>query len=113
MIIFNTTELNQLMKRRSTPPYVNSIALVLQSVFPSDLQMEKRNENILRWNAMAMVMQAYDSGSGVGGHVATYASAAAMLEAKFNHCFKTRTENYGGDRVSPQPHAAPSIYACA
>jgi pyruvate dehydrogenase E1 component len=103
MIIFNTTELNQLMKRRSTPPYVNSIAPVSQSVYPSDLQIEKRIENILRWNAMAMVMvvQAYDSGSGVGGHIATYASAAAMLEAKFNHCFKTRTENYGGDRVSP------------
>ncbi len=67
--------------------------------------MAKRTENILRRNAMdtlmVMVMQAYDSGSGVGGHIATYASAAAMLEAKFNHCFKTRTENYGGDRVSP------------
>jgi pyruvate dehydrogenase E1 component len=101
------------MKRRSTPPYVNSIAPVSQSVYPGDLQMEKCIENILRWNAMAMVMQVYDSGSGAGGHIATYASAAAMLETEFNHCFKTRTENYGGDRVLPQPHAAPSVYTCA
>ena len=44
---------------------------------------------------MAMVMQAYDPDSGGGGHIATYASAATMLETRFNHCFKTRTENFG------------------
>jgi len=94
-------------------PYVNSITPELQPVYPGDLQIEKSIENILRWNAMAMVMQAYDSGSGVGGHIATYASAATMLETGFNHCFKARTENYGGDMVLPQPHAAPGIYARA
>ncbi len=60
-------------------PYVDSIAPELQAVYPGDLQIEKRIENILRWNAMAMVVQAYDSGSGVGDHIATDASAAAMF----------------------------------
>ena len=60
-------------------PYVVSIAPELQSVYPGDVQIEKRIENILRWNAMAMVVQAYDSGSGVGDHIATDASAAAMF----------------------------------
>ena len=94
-------------------PYVNTIPAEQQPVYPGDLEIEKRIENILRWNAMAMVMQAYDSGTGVGGHIATYASAATMLETGYNHVFKARSDNYGGDRVLPQPHAAPGIYARA
>ena len=94
-------------------PYINTIPPVVQPVYPGDIEMEKRIENIIRWNAMAMVMQAYDSGSGVGGHIATYASAATLLETGFNHFFRAKSESYGGDMVLPQPHAAPGIYARA
>ncbi len=94
-------------------PYVNTIPPVAQPVYPGDIDMEKRIENMVRWNAMAIVMQAYDSGSGVGGHIATYASAATMLETGFNHFFRAKSADYGGDMVLPQPHAAPGIYARA
>lgn len=75
--------------------------------------MEKRIENIIRWNAMAMVLQGQDQNTGVGGHIATYASAATILEVGFNHFFRAADENYGGDIVMPQPHAAPGVYARA
>jgi pyruvate dehydrogenase E1 component len=93
--------------------YVNTIPLSEQSAYPGDIALEKRIENIIRWNAMAMVLQAADAGSGVGGHIATYASAATMMEVGFQHFFRNRTESYGGDMLLPQPHAAPGIYARA
>ncbi len=94
-------------------PYINTIPVHDQPRYPGDIDMEKRIENINRWNAMAMVLQAADSGSGVGGHIATYASAATMLEVGFNHFFRNKTSNYGGDLVMVQPHAAPGVYARA
>ena len=94
-------------------PYVNTIAPADQPAYPGDLELEKRIENLIRWNAMAMVLQAQDNGSGVGGHIATYASAATMLEVGFHHFFRGRSDSYGGDLVLPQPHAAPGIYARA
>ncbi|MFT6287472.1 MAG: pyruvate dehydrogenase E1 component [Alcanivorax sp.] len=94
-------------------PYVNTIPPSQQPPYPGDIAMEKRIENINRWNAMAMVLQAVDAGSGVGGHIATYASAATMLEVGFHHFFRCKSESYGGDTVMPQPHAAPGIYARA
>lgn len=94
-------------------PYINSINVSEQPAYPGDLALEKKIENIIRWNAMAMVLQAADSGSGVGGHIATYASVATVLEVGFNHFFKKRSDSYGGDLVLAQPHAAPGIYARA
>ncbi|MCC5863216.1 MAG: pyruvate dehydrogenase (acetyl-transferring), homodimeric type, partial [Gammaproteobacteria bacterium] len=94
-------------------PYINTIAPSDQPAYPGDLELEKRIENWLRWNAMAMVLQAQDAGAGVGGHIATYASAATQLEVGFNHCFRARSADYGGDLVMPQPHASPGIYARA
>ena len=91
--------------------YLNTIPLAEQPAYPGDLELEQRIENILRWNAMAMVLQGQDSGAGVGGHIATYASAATMMEVGFNHFFRKRSENYGGDLVILQPHAAPGVYA--
>lgn len=93
--------------------YINTIALSEQPPYPGNIELEKRIENIIRWNAMAMVLQAADAGSGVGGHIATYASAATMLEVGFNHCFRSPGPDYGGDIVMPQPHAAPGVYARA
>ncbi|MEQ8515835.1 MAG: pyruvate dehydrogenase (acetyl-transferring), homodimeric type [Chromatocurvus sp.] len=94
-------------------PYVNTIPPSDQPAYPGNIELEKRIENIIRWNAMAMVLRAQDTGSGVGGHIATYASAATMLETGFNHFFRARGDGYGGDIVMPQPHAAPGIYARA
>ncbi len=61
-------------------PYRNTIPLAQQPAYPGDIGVEERIENILRWNAMAMVLRGYDAGTGVGGHIGTYASAATMLE---------------------------------
>jgi pyruvate dehydrogenase E1 component len=98
---------------RLNTPYVNTIAVAEQPRYPGDLALEKRIENINRWNAMAMVLQAQDAGTGVGGHIATYASAATMMEVGFNYFFTAASETYGGDIISPQPHAAPGVYARA
>jgi pyruvate dehydrogenase E1 component len=94
-------------------PYINTISLSEQPAYPGDIELEKRIENVIRWNAMAMVLRAQDEGSGVGGHIATYASAATMMEVGFNHFFRKRSPEYGGDLVMPQPHTAPGVYARA
>ncbi|MDA1370981.1 MAG: pyruvate dehydrogenase (acetyl-transferring), homodimeric type [Proteobacteria bacterium] len=92
-------------------PYLNTISLSEQPPYPGHSELEQRIENILRWNAMAMVLRGQDSGAGVGGHIATYASAATMMEVGFNHFFRNRSATYGGDLVIPQPHASPGVYA--
>ncbi|MEW5251182.1 pyruvate dehydrogenase (acetyl-transferring), homodimeric type [Microbulbifer sp. 2201CG32-9] len=94
-------------------PYRNTIPLSQQPAYPGNLQLEQRIEKMIRWNALAMVLQAADSGAGVGGHIATYASAATMLEVGFNHFFRCRDSDYGGDLLNVQAHAAPGIYARA
>ncbi len=94
-------------------PYLNTVSLAEQPVYPGDLELEKRIENINRWNAMAMVLQQQDRGSGVGGHIATYGSAATLMEVGFNHFFRNRDDSYGGDLVILQPHTAPGVYARA
>jgi pyruvate dehydrogenase E1 component len=94
-------------------PYINTIPVSEQPIYPGDIELEERIENIIRWNAMAMVLRAQDEGAGVGGHIATYASSATMLEVGFHHFFRCRSDSYGGDMVMPQPHAAPGIYARA
>ena len=92
-------------------PYRNTIPLQDQPAYPGNIEIEARLENIHRWNAMAMVLQGYDSGTGVGGHIGTYASAATMIEVGLNHFFKLRNDEYGGDLVSVQAHASPGVYA--
>jgi pyruvate dehydrogenase E1 component len=94
-------------------PYKNTIDVRDQPAYPGNIEMETRIGNIIRWNAVAMVLQAYDSGSGVGGHIATYLSAATMMEVGFNHLFRARSDEYGGDQVHFQAHTAPGVYARA
>ncbi|MDG2090822.1 MAG: pyruvate dehydrogenase (acetyl-transferring), homodimeric type [Gammaproteobacteria bacterium] len=94
-------------------PYRNTISPQEQPGYPGDIELEQKIENIIRWNAMAMVLQANDNGSGVGGHIATFQSTAAALEVGFNHWFKKRTDSYGGDILIVQAHASPGIYARA
>ncbi|EPJ47840.1 MAG: pyruvate dehydrogenase E1 component [Osedax symbiont Rs2] len=94
-------------------PYRNTIPVADQPSYPGNLELETQLENIIRWNAAAMVLKANDLGTGVGGHISTYQSAATMLEVGFNHVFKSASQSYGGDQLMVQAHAAPGLYARA
>ncbi len=94
-------------------PYRNTIPLDEQPAYPGDLVTEERNTAIIRWNALAMVMRANAAYGDLGGHIASYASAAEIFEVGFNHFFKTAADPGHGDLVFFQPHSAPGIYARA
>ena len=94
-------------------PYKNTIPLSEQPAYPGNMELETRIENILRWNAVAMVLRAYDSGSGVGGHIATYLSASTMMEVGFNHFFRAAGHPLGADQIHFQAHSSPGVYARA
>jgi pyruvate dehydrogenase E1 component len=94
-------------------PYVNTIPVDRQPPYPGNREIERRIKSIIRWNAMAMVVRANREHDGIGGHISTYASAATLYEVAFNHFFKGRGEDYSGDQVYIQGHAAPGIYARA
>ena len=90
--------------------YRNTIALERQGAYPGDLALEERITSIVRWNALAMVVRANQAYGELGGHIASYASAAEIFETGFNHFFKGGDD---GDLVFYQPHSAPGIYARA
>ena len=98
-------------------PYINTISVDQQPVFPGDLAIEERLASIMRWNALAMVVRANQAYGELGGHIASYASAADLFETGFNHFFEARhgTEpgQHRGDLVFFQPHSAPGVYARA
>jgi pyruvate dehydrogenase E1 component len=94
-------------------PYNNTIAVDDQPVFPGDLAIEERIASLMRWNALAMVVRANQAYGELGGHIASYASAADLFEAGFNHFFHARDAQHGGDLVFFQPHSAPGVYARA
>ncbi len=93
--------------------YVNTIQANEEPVFPGDEAMEKRIRRIVRWNAVAMVHRANVNSPGIGGHLSTYASSAALYEVGFNHFFRGKDHPGGGDHVFYQGHAAPGMYARA
>jgi pyruvate dehydrogenase E1 component len=94
-------------------PYVNTIALEDQAPFPGQLEIEQRLAAIMRWNAQLMVVRANARHGELGGHIASYASAADLFEVGFNHFFRARHDDFGGDLVYFQPHSAPGVYARA
>jgi pyruvate dehydrogenase E1 component len=94
-------------------PYINTIPLEEQEPFAGNRDLERRIKSIVRWNAMAMVVRANSREGGVGGHISTFASAATLYETGFNHFFRQKTEDYGGDLIYFQGHASPGIYARA
>jgi pyruvate dehydrogenase E1 component len=96
-----------------TTPYINTISVEDQAPFPGDVELERRITAILRWNALMMVLRAGKKAAELGGHIATYASAATLYETGFNHFFHAATENHGGDFVFIQGHSSPGIYARA
>jgi pyruvate dehydrogenase E1 component len=93
-------------------PYVNTVPVDQEVPYPGDRELERKIKSLVRWNAMAMVAKANRT-TNVGGHIATYQSAATLYEVGFNHFFKGRTEDSHGDVIYFQGHASPGPYARA
>ncbi|MFW6599371.1 pyruvate dehydrogenase (acetyl-transferring), homodimeric type [Propionibacteriaceae bacterium Y2011] len=93
--------------------YINTIAPEAEPYFPGDEHIERRIRAFVRWNAAVMVSKANRKGLEVGGHIATYQSAASLYEVGFNHFFRGKDHPGGGDHVYFQGHASPGIYARA
>ncbi|HRE13882.1 MAG TPA: pyruvate dehydrogenase (acetyl-transferring), homodimeric type [Usitatibacteraceae bacterium] len=93
--------------------YINTIPPHLEEVSPGDLEIENRLRNIVRWNAVAMVLRAGKKDLELGGHIASFASAATLYDVGFNHFWHAPTESHGGDLVYVQGHSAPGVYARA
>ena len=94
-------------------PYINTIPPEQQPQYPGDWQTEVRIKSFIRWNAMAMVVNANALHDGLGGHISTYASCATLYEVAFNHFFRARHDDFPGDMVYFQGHASPGVYARA
>ncbi len=98
---------------RATTAYINTISDALQRKSPGDQALEERIRSFIRWNAMAMVVQANRVDPSLGGHISSFASAATLYDVGFNHFFHARTDQHGGDLLYIQGHVAPGIYARA
>ena len=94
-------------------PHINTISADKQPAYPGDLAIEERLASMIRWNAMAMVAKANVAYGDLGGHIASFASAADLFEVGFNHFFKARNADQKEDLIFFQPHSAPGIYARA
>jgi len=97
----------------ATTAYVNTIPVNHQPRVPGDPGLERRIRSLIRWNALAMVVNANRSSSELGGHIASFASSATLYDVGFNHFFRGPEAEHGGDLVFLQGHSAPGIYARA
>ena len=95
----------------TTTDYVNSIPAHQQAISPGDPVLEKRIGDIIRWNALAMVVRANRKPGDLGGHLAAFASSATLYEVGFNHFWRAPSETPPGDLVFTQGHSSPGIYA--
>ena len=93
--------------------YLNTIATSRQPEYPGDRTIERRLEAYLRWNAMAMVVQANRVSTEYGGHISSYASSATLYEVGFNHFWRAPSKDHLGDLVFFQGHSSPGVYARA
>ena len=93
--------------------YINTIPVAQQAQYPGDLSTEQRIDAFLRWNAMAMVVRAGKKAPDVGGHIASFASAATLYGVGLHHFFHTESDAHDGDFVFIQGHSSPGIYAHA
>jgi pyruvate dehydrogenase E1 component len=93
--------------------YLNTIPFSQEERSPGDAELEHKLRSLVRWNAMAMVVRANKESSELGGHIASFASAATLYDVGFNHFFRAANESFGGDLVYFQGHSAPGIYARA
>lgn len=96
-----------------TTDYINTISPEREPEFPGDETIERRIRAFIRWNAAMLVHRAQRPGVGVGGHISTYASSAALYEVGFNHFFRGKDHPGGGDQIFFQGHASPGMYARA
>jgi pyruvate dehydrogenase E1 component len=96
-----------------TTDYMNTISPEHEPAFPGDEGIERNIRAINRWNAAMLVHRAQRPGVGVGGHISTYASSAALYEVGFNHFFRGQDHPGGGDQIFFQGHASPGMYARA
>jgi pyruvate dehydrogenase E1 component len=96
-----------------TTDYINSIPPDKEPAFPGDEDIERRIRSYVRWNAAMLVHRAQRPGVGVGGHISTYASSAALYEVGFNHFFRGQDHPGGGDQIFFQGHASPGMYSRA
>jgi len=92
-------------------PYINTISPEDETPYPGDRKLERKIKSLIRWNAMAMVVQANRKKDGIGGHISTYASCATLFEVGFNHFFKGGDDADPADIIFFQGHAAPGVYA--
>ncbi len=97
----------------ATTPYCNTIALGDEERSSGNRELEHRIRALTRWNAMALVLNANRDSSELGGHIASFASAATLYDVAFNHFFRGKTDSHGGDLVYFQGHSSPGIYARA
>src|ERR1700687_4373157 len=91
--------------------YLNTISKAQEPDYPGDRSLERRNEAYIRWNALAMVVQANRSNSEYGGHIASYASAATLYEVGFNHFWRAKSGSHPGDMIFMQGHPSSGIFA--
>ena len=112
-LLERANELNIGVPPTTSTPYINTIPATSQPFFPGDEYIERRIRAIIRWNAAAMVIRANKVADGIGGHLSTFASSAALYEVGFNHFFKGKEDGLPGDHVYFQGHAAPGVYARA
>ncbi|HET7518873.1 MAG TPA: pyruvate dehydrogenase (acetyl-transferring), homodimeric type, partial [Actinomycetes bacterium] len=95
----------------ATTPYVNTIRVDQQPPYPGDLATEHKVRSLNRWNALAIVLRANKESSELGGHIASWQSAATLYDTGFNHFWHAPSERHGGDLVYIQGHISPGIYA--
>ncbi len=95
----------------STTNFCNTIPVGREKPLPGDLFMERRIRSLIRWNALAMVMRANLKSPGIGGHIASFASAATLYDIGFTHFFRASRGEQLGDLVFYQGHSAPGMYA--
>ncbi|MEE9282012.1 MAG: pyruvate dehydrogenase (acetyl-transferring), homodimeric type [Myxococcota bacterium] len=98
---------------RATTAYVNTIHPSDEEKMPGEPGLEHRIRSIIRWNAMAMVVQANRKSPELGGHIASFASAATLYDVGFNHFFRAPSGEFSGDLLYIQGHSSPGIYARA
>lgn len=97
----------------STSNYINTIPAEEEGAYPGDWELERRIRSIVRWNAMMMVLRASKKDLDLGGHMASFQSAATFYEVAYNHFFRARNEQDGGDLIFFQGHCAPGFYSRA
>ncbi len=96
-----------------TTPYRNTISPADQPPLPGDQTLERKLRSIIRWNALAIILRANKESSELGGHIASFQSAATLYDIGFGHFWHAPTEGHGGDLIFVQGHSSPGIYARA